>query len=229
MSRDLYAAYSGAAAAWRHLEVVANNVANANTDGFREARVSFKLADGPVVDSPLQGAFAQVGDITYSGVDGALVQDGVSTHLALRGEGFFTLADGTYTRDGKFHLDTDGQLVTQDGTPVQTDAGPVRLQLGERLVVDAQGLVSGTATGEIGRLRVVQLDGLQALGSNRWSGTPSNTTNFTVMQGARETSNADPMRGMVELLEASRFFEAQQKAMQASDEMRSRLNRIQGG
>jgi len=229
MSRDLYAAYSGAAAAWRHLEVVATNVANASTDGFREARVSFKLADGPQADSPLQGAFAQVGDITYSKTDGALVQDGVSTHFAIRGEGWFALGDGTYTRDGRFHLDQDRQLVTSDGTPVMTDGGPVRLQLGERLSVDAQGLVSGTATGEIGRLRVVSLGGVQALGGNRWSGTPGNTTDYTVIQGAREMSNADPMRGMVELLEASRYFEAQQKAMQASDEMRARLNRIQGG
>lgn len=229
MSRDLYAAYSGAAAAWRHLEVVANNVANANTDGFREARVSFKLAEGPSTDSPLDGAFAQVGDVTYSQRDGSLVQDGVSTHLAIRGEGWFALADGTYTRDGKFRIDAEGQLVTEDGTAVQGEGGPLRFQPNERMLVDSEGRVSGTASGEVGKLRVVQLDGVQALGGSRWSGRPSTMTSVQVLQGARETSNADPMRGMVELLEASRYFEAQQKAMQASDEMRARLNRIQGG
>lgn len=228
MSRDLYAAYSGAAAAWRHLEVIANNVANANSDGFREARVSFRLAESPEPGSPLQGAFAQVGEIAYSGTDGALLQDGVSTHFALRGDGWFALQDGTYTRDGRFRLDTEGNLVTQDGVGVMSDGGPIRVQQGERLSVDATGLATGSATGELGRLRIVKLDDVQALGGNRWSGRPVNGADATVLQGAREASNADPMRGMVELLEASRYFEAQQKAMQASDEMRSRLNRIQG-
>jgi flagellar basal-body rod protein FlgF len=230
MSRDLYAAFSGASAAWRQLEVVSNNVANANTAGFREARVTFSLAAGDP-QSPIGAAFAQADGIGYSRADGALIQDGVSTHLALRGDGFFALADGTYTRDGAFRLDEKGALVTADGTAVLTDSGPVTLEPGERLGVSVDGLVAGSRNGELGRLKIVSLPDGAPAGSNRWTGTPGNVVEgaVTVIQGAREGSNADPLRGMVELVEASRFFEAQQKAMQASDDMRQRLNRIQGG
>lgn len=230
MSRDLYAAFSGASAAWRQLEVLSNNIANANTAGFREGRVSFSLAAGDP-SSPIGAAFAQADGMGYSKEDGALIQDGVSTHLALRGNGFFALEDGSYTRDGAFRVDADGTLVSADGTAVVTDTGPVRLDPGESLSVSADGVVTGSRNGEIGRLRIVSLAGEAPAGGNRWTGTPTPVADgaITVIQGAREGSNADPLRGMVELIEASKFFEAQQKAMQASDEMRQRLNRLQGG
>lgn len=219
MSRDIYAAYAGAKAAWRQLEVVSANVANANTQGYREQRVNFESEQNVV----------RAASGRYNTRDGALVQDGVSTHLALRGDAMFALADGTNTRDGGFRLDTAGRLVTSGGTPVLTDRGPVTLEPGERLIVDVDGTVSGSVSGELGRLRLVRLDGGAALGGNRWSGAPTvvTDTDVSVVQGARETSNVDPMRCMVELIEASRAFEAQQKVMQTSDEARARLNRMQ--
>jgi flagellar basal-body rod protein FlgF len=230
MSRDLYAAFSGASAAWRQLEVISNNVANANTAGFREGRVTFSLAAG-APDSPIGAAFAQADGMAFSREDGALIQDGVSTHLALRGDAFFALEDGTYTRDGTFRIDEQGRLTTADGAAVLTENGPITLEPGERLAVSADGVVSTSAQGERGRLRMVSLPNGAPTGGNRWAGAPTPVAegSVTVIQGAREGSNADPLRGMVELVEASRFFEAQQKAMQASDEMRQRLNRLQGG
>jgi flagellar basal-body rod protein FlgF len=91
MSRELYTAYSGASLAWRQLEVVANNVANANTPGFREARMVFQLAPGGNPDSPLDSAFAEIAGMSYNSQDGTLVQDNVQTHLAVRGDAFFAL------------------------------------------------------------------------------------------------------------------------------------------
>lgn len=226
MSRDIYAAYSGAQAAWRQVELVAQNVANADTAGYREVAATFALA--PMDGSPLQSASVTGAGTRFRTLDGDLRTDGVDTHLALRGDAFFVLGDGTFTRDGSFRLDADRTVVTADGTPVLTDAGPVTLEEGETLSVDADGLVSGSIQGEVGRLRLVRLPDGQPLGGNRWSGTPSGADQVSVVQGAVEGSNVDPMRAMVELMEASRFFEAQQKAMQTSDEMRSRLNRIQG-
>ncbi|MDP2307133.1 MAG: flagellar hook basal-body protein [Pseudomonadota bacterium] len=224
MSRDIYAAYAGAKAAWRHLEVVSANVANANTQGYREQRVNFEAEEGVV----------RAGTGMYSTEDGALVQDGVATHLALRGDAMFALADGTSTRDGGFRLDTGGRLVTSGGTPVLTDRGPVTLAPGEQLIVDVDGTVSGSESGELGRLRLVRLgkgggDTGTRIGGNRWAGasTVVTDTDVSVVQGARESANVDPMRCMVELIEASRAFEAQQKVMQTSDEARARLNRMQ--
>jgi flagellar basal-body rod protein FlgF len=229
MSRDLYAAYSGATVAWRQLETVSNNIANAGTAGFREARLSFQLAPGGNPNSPLDSAFAQVADVGYSRQDGALLQDGNPHHMALRGDGFFALEDGSYTRDGSFRRALDGTLITENGTAVLGEGGPVRLEPHESFTVDTDGTITGATSGEVGKLRLVSLAQATPLGGNRWQGVPGAAAELTVLQGVREGSNADPLRGMVELVEASRYFEAQQKAMQASDEMQARLNRIQGG
>ena len=217
--RDLYTSFTGASAAWRQLELIANNVANTHTQGYREQRQRFELVGETSVKA--SGA-------TYNREDGALATDGVATHLALRGEGFFALADGTATRDGGFRFDTEGQLVTAEGTPVLTEGGPVQLDPGETMTVSPEGLVTGSLSGEVGRLQIVQLANATPLGGGRWSGSATPSEGTVVVQGAREGSNVDAMRAMVELLEASRFFEAQEKVMQTSDEMQARLNRIKG-
>lgn len=217
--RDLYTSFTGASAAWRQLEMIANNVANANTQGFREGREHFELVGMTSVKSS---------GTTYNLSDGPLVTDGVATHLALRGDGFFALEDGTATRDGGFRLDTEGQLVTTDGTPVLTEGGPIQLDPGEYMTVSPDGLVTGSLSGEIGRLKIVALAGATPLGSGRWSGTATPVEGVMVVQGAREGSNVDAMRAMVDLIEASRFFDAQEKVMQTSDEMQARLNQVKG-
>jgi hypothetical protein len=72
----------------------------------------------------------------------------------------------------------------------------------------------------------VQLGNPQPAGGNIWQGNPTPITSVSVVQGAVEHSNADPLRSMVELIEASRYFEAQEKVIRTSDEMHARLNRI---
>ncbi len=223
MSRDLYASWSGAQAAWEQLELIAGNIANSSTAGYREQRASFELAGAA---GPLGGASTKLRSVAYSPVDGEMFYDNVQTHLALRGEGFFSLADGTFTRDGGFRLDTDRRLVSAGGTPVLTDSGPIQLAAGETLSVDSEGVVSGSLSGELGRLTIVRLANGRPVGANAWSGTATAVPRASVIQGAIEGSNVDPLRGMVELVEASRHFESQQKAMQTSDEMRGRLSRM---
>lgn len=223
---ELYIALSGANAAWRQLSTIGHNLANGGTHGFREARVSFQLA-GP--DVPLGKQFAVDGETAYSNEDGAVEVDGVATHVALRGDGFFALEDGTFTRNGAFRIATDGRLVNEQGVSVLGENGPLQVQPNESLTVEANGTVRGSTSGDLGKFNIVTLQDPQPMGGSRWSGTagepPDNTR---VMQGALEGSNTDTMRGMIEMMEASRFFEAQQKAMQTSDDLSSRLNRIGG-
>jgi flagellar basal-body rod protein FlgF len=216
--KEIYTALSGATAAARQVEILSNNIANATTQGFREERATFRLFQGV----PL------VGDVGYSRVDGELQRDGVPSHLALRGDGFFTLGDGSFTRDGDFRVDSDGTLVTREGTAVLGDSGPIRLDPKEDFTVTLDGKVTGSTSGEVGRVLVSTVAGGVPLGGNRWSGSGTPTDDVQVVQGAREGSNADPMRSMVELIEASRFFEMQQKVLQTSDELRGRLNQIKG-
>lgn len=224
--RDIYIALSGATAAWDHLSTVSNNLANAQTQGYRETRVAFELAGPP---GSMGAQYAATGKSSYSTEDGALQVDNDPNHLALRGDGFFALDDGTFTRDGSFRLDNEGQLVTSDGAAVLADGGPIQVAAGESFTVGSDGTVTGSKSGELGRISVVSLGGARPLGGNRWSGTAGEPQeNTTMVQGAVEGSNADTMRGMIEMMEASRYFEAEQKAIQASDEIRARLNRIGG-
>lgn len=220
MKTDIYAALSGAQSAWRHLEVISNNLANTATTGFRESRVSFEGATN---------LHARISSVKPSTADGALMPDNNPSHLALRGDAFFALADGTYTRDGAFRVDGEGNLVTTDGTAVLGEGGPLNVDPAESFSVRSDGSIVGSVSGEVGKLSLVSLSNTSQLGGNRWSGTANPAAEgVSVVQGALEASNADPMRGMVELIEASRFFESQQKAIQTSDEMRQRLNRIGG-
>ena len=222
--KDIYIALSGATAAWDQLSGIAHNLANGRTQGFRESRTSFELAG----EGTLGGMYAATGTTTYSNADGDLQIDDVATHVALRGDGFFALGDGTFTRDGTFHLDAEGTLVTRDGVPVLSDSGELQVQEGAEVLIGPDGTLRA-GKNEVGRLLVVQLGNPNPLGGNRWGGTPGETPEGTsVVQGAVEGSNADTMRGMIEMIEASRYFEAQQKAIQASDDTRARLNRIGG-
>jgi len=217
VSTELYSSWAGANAAWKNLEVISSNIANASTTGFRAERVRYEDVAGMVKASG--GG--------YDRSDGALMPDGIDTHLALRGDGFFSLADGTYTRDGTFKMAADGQLVSSTGVPVLTDGGTVKLSPGESMLIDQDGTVRGSQSGELGQLKIVNLTGGTPLGNNLWSATSATKVAGEVVQGSREGSNVDPMRCLVDLMEATRSFEAQQKAMQASDDATARLNRIQ--
>lgn len=222
--KDVYIALSGATAAWDQLSGIANNLANAKTQGFRESRTSFSLAGA----GEMGGMYAATGATTYSNADGALLIDDVATHVALRGDGFFALADGTYTRDGSFHLDAEGTLVSRDGVPVLGDSGELQVPEGADVSIGPDGTMRAGKS-EVGKLLVVSLGNPNPLGGSRWAGEPGEAPEGTSMvQGAVEGSNADTMRGMIEMIEASRFFEAQQKAIQTSDDTRARLNRIGG-
>jgi flagellar basal-body rod protein FlgF len=224
VKHDLYTSWSGARAAWQQLELLSNNVSNTDTAGFREQRASFELSG----TGPLADASTRMRAVAWSDADGTLRTDDVPTHLALRGPGYFALADGTYTRDGSFRIDGEGRLVTAAGVPVLTEGGPVQLAPGESLTVSQDGTVAGSRTGEFGTLVLVQLDNGRPVGGNLWQGAARPTEGTAVIQGALEGSNVDPMRNMVELIEASRFFEAQQKVMSTSDDMTERLGRMRG-
>jgi flagellar basal-body rod protein FlgF len=224
--KELYIAASGSVAAFRQLELVSNNLANAGTHGYREARVGFTV-EGP---SGLGKVYATPGQVSFDRTDGELEMDGVATHLAIRGDAFFALDDGSFTRNGAFRVDEGGQLVTEDGTPVAGEGGAISLDPRESIAIGAVGTVTGSKSGEVGRLSLVRLGAASPLGGTRWSGTgkPIEPGEATVVQGALEGSNVDAMRAMVEMIEASRFFDAQQKVVQSADAAHQRLNRIGG-
>ncbi len=217
MSHDIYPSLSGASAAWKHLEVISNNIANASTTGFKEQRLSFESA--LVAEGPLGEGYVQAAPTTADFSDGSVVNDNVETHLALRGRGFFLLEDGSLSRAGAFALDRDGFLVTSEGEKVMGESGAIQLAPGERLSVGIHGEIMADGA-EIDRLALVDAEQLEPLGGTRWrANSKTFPANVEVIQGALESSNADPMRSMTELIQTTRYFEIYRSAMQASDEL----------
>jgi len=232
MSKELFVSLSGASATWTHLENISNNLANMSTTGYKAGRVAFKV-EGPT-DTPLGEAYAMSTEDIIDQTDGALKKTDNPFDLAVQGPGFFTVQDAsgkTYlTRDGRFHLNEERQLVNNHGMTLLSDGGPVELQREDDLRVTDDGRLIGSESGEFGRLQISNSANLVRAGRNLFtSNGPTEIVEIPmVQQGALEESNTDPLATMVELVQATRYFEAYQKAMQASDDMDGKLLR-QGG
>ena len=164
--------------------------------------------------------------------DGPLQYTDDPHHFALQGEGFFavqTPAGLRMSRAGRFTPDNQGFLIDPQGNKLLGQGGPIQIPEGETLSIAPTGEVIASLSGEIDRLQLVTANDPKSLGGAIWD--PQGAVREAqpeVIQGALEGSNADPLRLMVELIEAYRHFEAQQKVMHSSDDMDSRLNRSGG-
>ena len=242
MSDGIWAAVSGAVAQQRALDVTANNVANANTTGFRADRVAFReaLADASGGDEPAPDSlrFVHVSQVEASQEAGALRQTGGTFDLALEGDGWFSLetpAGERYTRSGQFSVDGEGVLRGVDGSPVLAWAGEPGGAVQEmRIPPDAGEVTIGldgsvSADGNVaGRVAIRRFDegALQKEGDTRFvaegNGAPAEAS---VLQGYLESSNINAVAGMNELITVSRSFEAFQKIIDTFQQMDQRTAR----
>ena len=252
--RALYTAATGMAAQELNVQVISNNIANLRTTGFKKQRAAFQdLIYDHVrrvgAQASDQGTILPVGVDIGGGVktvgtprqmtQGTLSQTGNDLDIAIRGEGFFKIQmpDGTfqYTRDGTFQMDNTGRVVNAQGNPVQpTITIP---QNASGLTVNAQGQVSvtlpGTTTstviGQIGLTRFINKGGLQPVGNNLFTDTPSSgppqdglatAEGFgTINQGSLEQANVDVVFEMSDLIAAQRAYEMNAKVITAADQM----------
>lgn len=237
MDRQLIISYLGMKARMRSLEVVADNVANASTDGFRAELIYQQSLEGspPVApDGQPAGQPSHVRGAAVGGVMGVSVgtavnhapgplrESGSPLSVGLVGEGFLvvmTPRGERYTRAGSLTLNRDGQLVTPDGHLVVGVGGPVTVPPGEPVIAE-----DGTITVQgrsAGRLKVVRFhspggelikDGgtlFAAVAGAR----PLEDNRTRLRQGVLEASNVDPIREMVTLIQLQREFEALQRGM----------------
>ena len=226
MSADLYSSVSGATAVWTRMQTLSNNIANVNSNGFKAGRIAFEVT-GPN-SSTLGQSYVMPTEVKLDMSDGHLIETGNPMDFAIRGEGFFSVGENMLTRDGRFQLNEDRKLVTYDGKTVQGVGGAIEVPLDETIRISDDGRVFASESGEIDRLQILKGDA-RPIGENLWRPEGEMRAveeGFQIRQGAVEGSNVDPMIAMVELVEASRYFQAYQKAMQGSDAMNARLNRI---
>ncbi|MEO1657068.1 MAG: flagellar basal-body rod protein FlgF [Pseudomonadota bacterium] len=199
----------------RELSVIANNMANANTEGYRAEAALFSefvstRADEPSVSMGALRAHFPVLD------QGALIETGALFDLAIDGEGWFAVNRGgevLLTRAGRFQLDADAQLVTPDGDPVLDEAGSA-VQLPPNAIniaVGSDGTITadGLGVAQIGVL-MAEPEGLSRVSDNLWrnNGPITFADTARIRQGFLEGSNVSPVEEMARLIEVQRMYEA---------------------
>lgn len=239
MIKGLYSAFTAMEAAWRYQDVLANNIANANTAGFkREVTAKESFADillsqqAPVVapfPSRIQAVVGQIGtgsfiaDFVTDWSQGALQGTGEELDLGLSG-GFFTIEtpDGEQflTRDGRFSRDAAGDLVTSQGNYVlDIDGQHINLPA-ERVDVGPSGEIITAAGDVIARIGVNDYgpNDLTRSGEGHFTATIGGTPiEGTVRQGYLERSNANLVEDMTSLLAVQRTFQANQTIISSLD------------
>jgi flagellar basal-body rod protein FlgF len=231
MNSGFYSAFTGFAARMNALDVLANNLANANTNGFKSQHAFYRTFNEwlqPEAETPMNLAVNQYGVLGGTRLDlsqGNLTTTGNDTDVALQGTGFIAVLaqNGVrYTRDGSFSLDKNRNLVTQQGDPVlseqpdgriqpiQVPSGKVTISPDGSLSVDGA-LVAKLRIEDFPPSAVLTQEGNSYLKAPDGAAKPPVGT--TVLQGAIETSNSDPVRSTVQLIDLQRTAQIMERAI----------------
>jgi len=197
MLRALFIASTGMEAQKINIDVIANNLANVNTTGYKRSRADFQELIYQTVKAPgatsAEGAQVPTGIQVGLGVrpiavqkvfeQGDFVMTGNNLDMAIEGDGFFKVLrpDGTvgYTRAGTFKLDSDGRIVTSDGYPLEpeiaipADTETITIGADGQITVTQTGSASPTNIGQIELVRFINPGGLKAIGKNLYIETAS--------------------------------------------------------
>lgn len=258
--RALYVAATGMAAQDFNVQTISNNIANMRTSGYKRMRADFKDMVYQHYKMPGSAGTGQTGIrpegvFVGSGVavagSGRVTSQGVVTptqrpyDLAIRGEGYFQIKldnRTAYTRDGRFSVNADGNLVTQDGRLV--DPGITIPANATNFAVNASGLVQYSVPGQTqpqtaGQLQITRFvnpAGLESIGDNllvatdaSGQGTPSNPGSDgagQIEQAALESSNVEPVTEIASLIAAQRAYEMNSKVVTACDQMQQSTSQM---
>jgi len=227
MDRLIYTAMSGARYTLERQATLAQNLANASTNGYRADTVAFRAV--PIdAQAPGTRVFAVETTTGSDFTPGPMQSTGRNLDVAVQGAGWITVqgSDGNeaYTRAGALQVGPDGTLQLPNGLPVQGDGGPLVAPDGAELEIAADGTISAKSPGAknltaVGRLKLVNPDtadlvkGGDGLFRTR-SGDPADADpTVRVTGGSLEASNVNPIDAMVGMIDAARQFEMQTKML----------------
>lgn len=245
--RALYTAATGMSANQLKVENIANNIANANTTGFKKVREGFEdlvyqklAARGANGDAMQVGGGSRVSSLSRDFRNGNTVVTSSSNDMMIDGNGFFAVetpnGETLYTRDGHFRTDMDGNLTTQQGYKVVPG---IQVPPNGKLAISTDGQISAEVPTQSG-VEIVQLgtmeiatfanpEALEAAGGNFYRATtaagnvvrtqPTQDGSGGVLQYALEGSNVDVAEELVSMITAQRGYELSSKVIQAADEM----------
>ena len=232
MDRLIYTAMTGATASAHRQSVLANNLANASTNGFRSELATYRAV-------PLRGdgattrVFALEATSGHLDTPGSVQRTGRAMDVMAVGNAWFGVQalDGTesYTRNGSFEVSPEGTLVTGNGLTVLSDGGaPITIPANSEVSIGQDGSVGAKRTGQpssiVGRLKMVTPtsddplkrgdDGL----FRTTSGDPlPNDTTARLQVGVLEGSNVNPIETMVGMIQTARQFEVQMRLLQTAE------------
>ena len=237
MDRLIHTSLSAMRGAMARQTTIANNLANANTVGFRAEIASQRplwLRGGE-----FQGRAPASEEVVNADMKaGALVQTGRDLDVAMQGDSMLAVQadDGeeAYTRRGDLMIAPSGLLTTGDGAPVLGDGGPLTLPPADKIMIGADGKISIVPEGgdptqmqEVGQLKITSpkgseiVKGLDGLFRVRGGGTLPSDPDARVTQGALEQSNVNTSDALVQMIEASRSWETQIKLLTTAKELDS--------
>lgn len=247
MDKLIYVAMSGAREAMRAQATTSHNLANISTTGFRALRNVLDSAPIPGTGLPTRVNTVRQPEL-WNSRQGQAQATGRDLDVAIQGEGWLVVqdADGNeaYTRNGNLRVNANGILETSAGQPVRGNGGPVALPPYEKLFIGDDGQISIIAQGQtaetlvqVDRLRLVNPPATELVRSGdglfnlRDGSAAVPDPSVRVASGQLESSNVNPAEALAEMIEMSRHYEMQVRAMNTADELdaaSARLIRLNG-
>ncbi len=247
MPYGLYISAEGAMAQSKRVETITNNLANVDTPGFKRDLALFQARYAEAIqrgeDEPGSGSINDIGGgVLVRGVEtdfsaAPVKQTGINTDMAIDGDGFFLVRKGDreyLTRAGNFRLTASGELVTQEGYAVLDEGrSPVMVDPlnGPWQVTAGGGIQQGGSVNNLALVKPQSYGDLVKVGENLFSPLaevqPVEPGQRRVLSGHVEQSSVRPTLEMMELIEASRAFEANTNLIKTQDQMLGALiNRV---
>jgi flagellar basal-body rod protein FlgF len=247
MIRGLYTAVSGLITQEAKQQVITGNIANANTTGFKSDNLSIKkfddvliqnydkIVNGKNVRNVIGGLSmgSQIDETNTDFTQGMLQETGKTTDFAIDGRGFFSVlrqdTNGNgqvyYTRDGNFHVNARGYLVTDNGdyvlgiNKVTGESEPIKAD-NTNITSDSNNNIylNGSLTYQFNVVDFNDYTQLKKIGDSLYSGQPNGNTDIAVKQNMLEKSNVNVISEMINMMTVMRSFESNQKVIQAMDE-----------
>lgn len=239
MDRMIYLAMSGAKATMQRQDIVAHNLANASTTGFKAELAAFRAV--PVVG---QGASTRAYTLEstpgYNPDAGPVQATGRNLDVAMQGKAWLAVqaTDGTeaYTRAGHLQINADGLLTTSSGLTVIGDGGPITMPANGEYAIGEDGTITAKvgSTGrpqQVGKLKLVTPEAPLTRGADGLMRAPEELPadpNARLQDGALEGSNVSTIESMVAMISAARQFEQQMKMLQTAQDKEQAATKLLG-
>ncbi len=243
MSRGVYTLASGILATENKINKSAENLVNANTNGYKSSVIENKKFE-PYMLLKKQGknkkSLSECSDGIYSSnirtdySQGTVYETDRNLDIAIYGRGFFALEsegeDMLLTREGSFSIDEEGYLVTANGKRVLGEDGPILLQT-DKFNLDSSGVITSGSGEELAHLAVycASDDDLQRTDNNCFIATKAEKQNLPsqeteLVQGSLEESNVERLNELIKTVESSKLHAIYSKSLKMYDELEGKIN-----